>query len=94
MKRQFLQGKSGFTLFELMIVISIIGLFTMYTLQIDFNPRTNSEKAELMSVSLASQLRTEIQNISIGKMPVYDGRTAKQTEITLGPAGMTTRYLS
>jgi prepilin-type N-terminal cleavage/methylation domain-containing protein len=94
MKRQFLRGKSGFTLFELMIVISIIGLFTMYMIRFDFNPRTNSEKVELMAVSLASQLRTEIQNISIGKMPIYDGRTAKQTEITIWPAGMTTRYLS
>lgn len=94
MKRQFLLQKSGFTIFELMLSITIIILFFAFTLSFDWNPRTDSEKSELISVSIAWQLRTEIQNISIWKMPKRDGKIAKMTQITLWTGWLTIVYKS
>ena len=65
MKRQLLLGKSGFTLFELMLTITIIIIFFSFAVSFNWNPRTDSEKSELISVSIAGRLRTEIQNIAI-----------------------------
>jgi prepilin-type N-terminal cleavage/methylation domain-containing protein len=53
MKRQLDTGKSGFTLFELMLVISIIGIFTVIAMRINWNPRSDAEKADLLSVAIA-----------------------------------------
>lgn len=96
MKRQFPMGKSGFTLFELMVTVTVLLVFFVYTLQFNWNPRTDSEKSELISVGIAGRLRTEIQNISIGKMPKIDGtgRIAKATVITISTGSILTEYYS
>lgn len=94
MKRQSYLGKSGFTIFELMVTVTILIMFFTYTLQFNWNPRTDSEKSNLISVGIAWRLRTEIQNISIGKMPKKDGRIAKSTIITLSTWSILTEYYS
>jgi prepilin-type N-terminal cleavage/methylation domain-containing protein len=83
MKRQFLYGQSGFTLFELMLVIAILAIFFAATASFNYKPRTNAEKADLIAVSIASRLRTEIQNVAIGKMPQRNGNILKHTEIAI-----------
>lgn len=94
MKRQSDRRQSGFTLFEIMLVISIIGIFFTITLRTNWNPRNNSEKVNLLSVAIAGRLRNEIQAISIGRMPKRDGNTATETRITIGTGGLITRYYS
>ena len=94
MKRQFYLSKSGFTIFELMLTVTILMMFVTFTLKFNWNPRTDSEKSELISVGIAGRIRTEIQNISIGKMPKKDGRIAKTTIITLSTGSLSTQYLS
>lgn len=94
MKRQSSLGKSGFTIFELMVTITLLVLFFTYTLQFNWNPRTDSEKSDLISVWIAWRIRTEIQNISIGKMPKKDGKIAKSTIITFTTGAILTEYYS
>lgn len=94
MKRQFYEGKSGFTIFEMMVTITILILFFTYTLRFNFNPRTDSEKSELISVWIAWRIRTEIQNISIWRMPKKDGRIAKTTIMTFTTGSILTEYYS
>lgn len=94
MKRQFLMGESGFTLFELMIVISMLVIFFVWTLSFNWNPRTEQEKWELLAISIAWRLREEIQNIAIGKMPKRDGNIAKTTIIDISTGWLITRYYS
>ena len=77
-----------------MLSVTILLLFFGFTLSFNYNPRTDSEKSELISVSLAWQLRTEIQNISIGKMPKKDGKIAKMTIITVATGWLLIEYLS
>ncbi|GAB0175055.1 MAG: hypothetical protein HHAS10_09340 [Candidatus Altimarinota bacterium] len=94
MKRQFYGGKSGFTIFEMMVTITILIFFFIFALRFNWNPRTDSEKSELISVGIAGRVRTEIQNISIGKMPKKDGRIAKTTIITFSTGSILTEYYS
>lgn len=83
MKRQSFPSQSGFTLFELMIVITVFSIFVMITSSFDWRPQTDIEKADRMMIVVSSTLRTEMQNISIGKMPKRDGQTAVMTKITV-----------
>lgn len=76
MKRQSLGSQSGFTLFELMIVIAILGIFIATTNVFNYTPQTESEKADRMQVSIVSMLRGQLQNVSIGRMPNRDGKMA------------------
>lgn len=94
MKRQSYLNQSGFTIFEMMVTVTVLIMFFTYTLQFNWNPRTDSEKSELISVWIAWRLRTEIQNISIGKMPKKDGRIAKTTIITVSTGSILTEYYS
>ncbi len=92
MKRQLILSQSGFTLFELMIVIAIFSAFVVVTGSFDWRPQTDIEKADRMQVVLSSTLRSEIQNVSIGKMPKRDGKTATLTTLTIGTGGVITSY--
>jgi prepilin-type N-terminal cleavage/methylation domain-containing protein len=92
MKRQSKLSKSGFTLIELMIVIAILGIFFVATTSFNWKPRTNAERADLLSVAVSSRLREAIQNITIGRMPTRNGKVAKQAEITIGTGGMSVVY--
>ena len=94
MKRQSFPSQSGFTLFELMIVITVFSIFVMITSSFDWRPQTDIEKADRMMIVVSSTLRTEMQNISIGKMPRRDGKTATTTTITVWTGGMVTTYTS
>ncbi len=83
MKRQLFQSKYGFTLFELMIVITIVGIFYAATAGFDWRPQTDMEKSDRMVVAISSTIRTETQNMSIGKMPRNNGYVSKMTVITI-----------
>ena len=73
MKRQLFRSKYGFTLFELMIVITIIGIFYAATAGFDWRPQNDMEKSDRMIVAISSSIRTEVQNMTIGKMPRLNG---------------------
>jgi prepilin-type N-terminal cleavage/methylation domain-containing protein len=94
MKRQSFPSQSGFTLFELMIVITVFSIFVMITSSFDWRPQTDIEKADRMMIVVSSTLRTEMQNISIGKMPRRDGKTATNTTINISSGGLLTTYTS
>ena len=91
---QLIGSKYGFTLFELMLVISIFWIFVFITSSFDLRPQTNIEKTDRMQIALSSNIRTEMQNIRIGKMPQRDGRIASSTIITIGTGGASTEYMS
>ncbi len=92
MKRQLFRSQSGFTLFELMIVITIFWAFILATSVFDWRPQTDMEKSDRMVIAISDILRREMQNISIGKMPKRDGVIAVKTTITIGTWGVTTSY--
>lgn len=92
MKRQPLRSKYGFTLFEIMVVISIIGIFIAATWAFDLRPQTDIEKADRMIVRISGILKEEIQNISIGRMPKRDGDITTISKITVGTWGLIAQY--
>ena len=68
MKTQFSFRKYGFTLIELMVVISII-IFIFYQFsKISFLPQENIAKAERLANKVASVLHEWLMNVSIGRM--------------------------
>ena len=94
MKRQWLITHSGFTIFELMIVITILAFFYMVTWGFNLSPQTDMQKADRMVVWVSSSLRTEIQNVLIGKMPNRDGKIAALTKIQISTWGLIALYLT
>lgn len=92
MKRQFLSCKYGFTLVELMIVIALIGILISSISIFDWRPNTEIERVERMKNAVASTLRTEIQNVSLGRMPKRDARISRYTIMTIGTWGITTQH--
>lgn len=94
MKRQLYGAKSGFTLFELMIVIAIFGSFILATNIFNYSPQTESEKADRMMVAISGRLKTELQAISMGRMPKRDGVISRAIQIDIGTGGMVSSYLT
>ncbi len=92
MKRQLFRSKYGFTLFELMIVMTIFGIFVMATSMFDWRPQNDMERSDRMVVSISSTLRTEVQNVTIGKMPRHNGLISTKTIITIWTWGLYTSY--
>lgn len=84
MKRQPLRPQSGFTIFEIVVVITIIGIFIAATGAFDLKPQTDIEKTDRMIVRVSGLLREEMQNISIGRMPKRDGEVTTVSKITIG----------
>lgn len=75
-----------------MIVITIVGIFYAATAGFDWRPQTDMEKSDRMVVAISSTIRTETQNMSIGKMPRNNGYVSKMTVITIWTGGMLTSY--
>lgn len=94
MKRQLLGSQYGFTLFELMIVITIFIAFIGATNIFTTSPQTDVEKADRMKAVVSDMFRSEIQNISIGHMPKRDGKIASSIEIALSTGALLTKYLT
>lgn len=94
MKRQPYGSKSGFTLIELMVVIGIFGAFVLATNIFNYSPQTEAEKADRIMVGISSRLRTELQNISMWRMPKRDGVIAWAIRLDVGTWGMITTYLT
>lgn len=94
MKTQLYGAKSGFTLVELMVVIAIFGSFVLATNIFNYSPQTESEKADRMMVAISGRLRTELQNMSMWRMPNRDGKIARTIQIDIGTGWMITRYLT
>ena len=92
MKRQPLGLKSGFTLVELMIVITIFWVFVLTTNIFNYAPKTEAEKADRMIILIWSMLKTELQNVFIGRMPNRDGKIATRVEMRIGTWGITASY--
>ncbi len=92
MKRQLFRSKYGFTLFELMIVMTIFGIFVMATSMFDWRPQNDMERSDRMVVSISSTLRTEVQNVTIGKMPRHNGLISTKTILTIWTWGLYTSY--
>ena len=94
MKRQPLRPQSGFTIFEIVVVITIIGIFIAATGAFDLKPQTDIEKTDRMIVRVSGLLREEMQNISIGRMPKRDGEVTTVSKITIGTWGMIAQYFT
>lgn len=59
--------KKGFTLFELMIVIALIGIFFMMTSYMSQDVRIYQTKAERLSNVIYDVIRTARNNMIIGR---------------------------
>lgn len=94
MKRQSFRTKSGFTLFELMFVITIFWVFIYATSAFNYTPQTESERADRMMISVWAIVKTALQNVSIGKMPNRDGNISAVIKMTVGTGGITTAYFT
>lgn len=94
MKRQLVWWQYGFTLIELMIVITIFGVLVVATNIFTYTPQSESEKADRMMVAISSRIKSELQNISLWRMPKRDGKIAKTVKIEIGTGGMITSYMT
>ncbi len=95
MKTQSIKGKYGFTMFEIMLVIAIIGIFFAATQSFTFIPQTDTEKANRMKYAVSDILRDETLKISIGRMPINNGIISDKTTITFDTVnGIVTSYAS
>ncbi len=94
MKTQLYGAKSGFTLFELMIVIAIFGSFVLATNIFNYSPQTESERADRMMAAVSGKLKTELQNMSMWRMPKRDGKIAQLIQIEIGTGGLTYTYMT
>ena len=94
MKRQLHGVKSGFTLFELMVVIAIFWAFILATNIFNYSPQTESEKWDRMMVAISGRLKTELQNMSMGRMPKRNGDIAWVIQLDIGTGGLSMRYLT
>jgi hypothetical protein len=45
-----------------------------------------------MQVAISGRLKTELQNISIGRMPKRDGNVANYVKMIIGSGGISTSY--
>jgi prepilin-type N-terminal cleavage/methylation domain-containing protein len=59
--------KKGFTLFEIMIVLALIGLFFVMTSYMTRDPRINQTRTERLVNTVYDQIRTARNNMIIGR---------------------------
>jgi prepilin-type N-terminal cleavage/methylation domain-containing protein len=59
--------KKGFTLFEIIIVLALIGLFFVMTSYMTRDPRINQTRTERLVNTVYDQIRTARNNMIIGR---------------------------
>ena len=59
--------KKGFTLFEIIIVLVLIGLFFVMTSYMTRDPRINQTRTERLVNTVYDQIRTARNNMIIGR---------------------------
>jgi prepilin-type N-terminal cleavage/methylation domain-containing protein len=60
-------NKKGFTLFEMIIVLALIGLFFVMTSYMTRDPRINQTRTERLVNTVYDQIRTARNNMIIGR---------------------------
>ncbi len=60
-------SKKGFTLFEMMIVLALIGLFFVMTSYMTRDVRINQTRAEKLANAVYDQIRSARNNMIIGR---------------------------
>lgn len=68
MKTQFTFQKYGFTLIELMIVISILAFLYYSLTKFSYNPQENMTKSERLANKVAASIHEGLINVKIGRM--------------------------
>jgi prepilin-type N-terminal cleavage/methylation domain-containing protein len=87
-------SKKGFTLFELMIVLALIGIFFGITMSMNKDARTYQLSAERLANAMYDIIRTARSNMIIGR-GVFSGSTmvvATDRTIYLTSTGMISTY--
>ncbi len=88
--------KKGFTLFEMMIALALIGLFIVAASYMNRDTRIDQTRAERLSNIVYDQIRTARNNMIIGKW-VFSGATtsliiADERVVTVSSTGVSTNY--
>jgi prepilin-type N-terminal cleavage/methylation domain-containing protein len=89
-----IHSKKGFTLFELMIVLALIGVFFGITMSMNKDARTYQLSAERLANSIYDIVRTARSNMIIGR-GVFSGSTmvvATERTIYLTSTGLISTY--
>lgn len=94
MKRQSFMQNSGFTIFELMIVIAMILIFYAAMIRFSATSQNDSEKVNRIKYTVSDILRAEILRMEIGRMPINDGRVSDTTVIQISTGGILTMQKS
>jgi prepilin-type N-terminal cleavage/methylation domain-containing protein len=87
-------NKKGFTLFEMIIVLALIGLFFVMTSYMTRDPRINQTRTERLVNTVYDQIRTARNNMIIGRW-VASGSTLVVTTrrtIDITSTGVVTNY--
>jgi prepilin-type N-terminal cleavage/methylation domain-containing protein len=87
--------KKGFTLFEIMIVLALIGLFFVMTSYMTRDPRINQTHTERFVNTVYDQIRTARNNMIIGRW-VASGAilvVTTQRSIDITSTGVVTNYI-
>ncbi len=94
MKTQFSFRKYGFTLIEIAIVISILGVLFYQFSKISFRPQEDLAKAERLANRISSILHEWLINVTIGRMDVTQSATTQATIGVSTTTGIIWRYTS
>lgn len=88
-------SKKGFTLFEMMIVLALIGLFFVMTSYMTRDVRINQTRAEKLANAVYDQIRSARNNMIIGRWVLSGGTTlvvTTQRNIDITATGVVTSY--
>lgn len=82
-KFQISMQKKGFTLLEMMVVITLLGLLFYATTLFENNKQTEREKADRLVSLLADTLQADNMNLFLWRMPARDGLTVDRISTTI-----------
>jgi prepilin-type N-terminal cleavage/methylation domain-containing protein len=94
MKTQFSFYKYGFTLVELMIVISILAMLFYSLSKFTFNPQENIVKAERLANKIAAVIHEWLINVKIWRMDMARNPVTQAIISFSTSTGMSWRYTS